>query len=250
MKENNGFKINIGLNVIGKRNDGYHNIESIFYPVDLVKDEIEIDISCTETTFDVVNADFECNSEDNLCMRAYRLLSKDYDLPNLHIRLTKNIPSGAGVGGGSANAALMLHLLNRFCNLTIDNDKLKEYASQLGSDVPFFIDNIPAYVTGRGEKMEALDFSLEKHKIKLAFQRLPISTPALYKQITPSKSSFYLPDIKKLPLNEWKFYIKNDFEAIVFKQYPELQKVKDELYDSGALYVSMTGSGSAIYGIF
>ncbi|MDL2297169.1 4-(cytidine 5'-diphospho)-2-C-methyl-D-erythritol kinase [Bacteroidales bacterium OttesenSCG-928-B11] len=243
-------KINIGLYITEKRDDGFHNLETIFYPIDNKKDKIEIKISTTgKTTLSVYPKNLTVHSEDNLCLRAYRLLEKDHKLPDLAIMLHKEIPTGAGLGGGSADAAFVLKMINEVARLHLNNDDLRNYAAKLGSDVPFFIENRPVFATGRGEIMEPVELDLSGKTITIVKPPFSISTAEAYSCIIPKKAPVDLREAIRQPIETWKDVISNDFEKPLFKKYPELEKIKQHLYDSGADYVAMSGSGSAIYAV-
>lgn len=242
-------KINLGLNILFKREDGFHEIESIFLPVDLC-DVLEFVENNNETSFQSTGIPIPGNPKDNLCVKAWGLLYKDFKIPSVKIHLHKHIPIGAGMGGGSADGAFMLSALSEYFKLGLPVERLKSYAGMLGSDCPFFIENKPTYVTGRGEKLEAIDLKLPECEIKIIYPDIHIGTKEAYANIKPSVPNQSLKEIIKRPCNEWQSTIKNDFEQSVFGNYKELQQVKNELIKNGAIYSSMTGSGSAIYGIF
>ena len=245
-------KINLGLNITGKRKDGFHNIETVFFPVQL-NDVLEIVSSNHKTQFynsgNPIGSDE--NNENNLCLKALQLIKKDFpQVPELKIHLHKSIPIGAGLGGGSADATFTLLLLNKKYNLKIPDDQLFEYALQLGSDCPFFLLNKTCFASGRGEKLELINLSLSGYKILLINPKIFIPTKEIFKQITPGIPSKKLREIIQQPVSSWKDELVNDFEKIVFKRYPELRKIKEELYLHGAKYAAMSGSGSTMFGIF
>jgi 4-diphosphocytidyl-2-C-methyl-D-erythritol kinase len=246
-------KINIGLNIVEKRNDGFHNIESIFYPIP-VCDTLEIienEDNSEQIIFSSSGIEIPGNASDNLCVKAYQLISKDYSLPKIKIHLHKHIPIGAGLGGGSADAAFFIRLLNTKFELNLAWGEMHHYAKQLGSDCSFFISNKPAFVKGKGDEFESIELNLSNYYIVLIYPNIHINTAKAYSGVTPKKSNRSLEDdILKLPINEWATYIHNDFEDSVFKQYPEIKKIKQQLYQCGALYASMSGSGSSVYGLF
>lgn len=244
------LKINIGLYITQKRPDGFHNLETIFYPVDNKTDKLEINRSKTgKNTFAVQNAGHIPEDEKNLCMQAYRMLKNDYDFPELDITLTKYIPAGAGLGGGSADAAFTLKMINGLCNLNISDAELKQYALRLGSDVAFFIENRPCYATGRGEILEPVPLDLSHKNITIVKPDFSISTAEAFSFVIPAPVSVDIKEIVKRPIEIWKNYLKNDFEKYVYNKYPILEKIKNDLYDAGADYVSLSGSGSAMYAI-
>lgn len=241
-------KINIGLQITSKREDGYHNIESIFYPVPF-KDALEA-VPYTRMRFQTAGIEIPGRKEDNICIKAWELLHQEHEIENVDMFLYKHIPAGSGLGGGSADAAYTLKLLNSLFELSLTNDQLKEYAARLGSDCPFFIDNIPAIVRGRGEVLEKADLSLDGYYIKLVIPDVHISTAEAYSKIHPVKADYPIEKVCITAIEEWKEFVVNDFEKIVFNMHPHLKKIRDQLYDSGALYASMSGSGSAFYGIY
>jgi 4-diphosphocytidyl-2-C-methyl-D-erythritol kinase len=246
-------KINLGLNIIRKRKDGFHDIETVFYPLS-IHDAIEV-IEASENTspihFTSSGKLIHDAHEKNICVRAYHLLKKDFpDLPPVKMHLLKNIPLGAGLGGGSSDGAFTLKLLNQKFNLKLTTEKLIGYALQLGSDCPFFIINKPCFATGRGEIMEEIKINLRKYKFIIVYPCIHCSTVKAFSNIAPVFSEKSIKQIIQQPVQTWKDELKNDFENSVFAQHPEVKKIKDELYKKGALYASMTGSGSSVYGIF
>lgn len=241
-------KINIGLNVVSKRPDGYHNLETIFYPVKL-SDALELTES-DHTEFTTSGIKIDGNPENNLVFKAYQLLTSDFELPPVNIHLHKVIPFGAGLGGGSADAAFTLKMLNNFFNLKISSDKLESYAAKIGADCPFFIKNKPTFANGIGDQFHPINLDLSEFKIIIVKPNIAVSTPDAYKNVIPAKPDFNLKDIEDLPIENWKDIIKNDFEKSVFPKYPEIEHLKNTLYENGALYASMSGSGAAVFGIF
>ena len=274
-------KINLGLHVTGKRPDGYHTIESIFYPIPM-KDALELVIS-KKTSFTQTGLQLGITPKDNLVMRAYALMTKKYKIPSLDIFLKKAIPSGAGLGGGSADAAFMLKLLQahpslreskeklRFPNMlkmtSLENSSLVEgttkqsiedipesellkMAESLGADCPFFIRNTPALVTGTGNEFQPSGISLKGYILYIVKPLISISTQEAYSMIKPQKPAFSFNELSSIPVFEWKHVLKNDFEPGIFKKFPSIEKIKDNLYAMGAEYASMSGSGSAVYGLF
>lgn len=242
-------KINLGLNILQKRKDGYHDLETVFYPV-AFNDVLEIITSDGGSRF--VNTGISGGAvENNLCLKAYQLLRNDYpSLPEIKMHLHKAIPVGAGMGGGSADAAFTLLLLNEKYDLNLSFEKLSTYALQLGSDCPFFLLNKPCLATALGEKMKKIDVSLSAYKILLVNPGLHISTKELFNKITPSAPGKSISEIIQQPVETWKDELKNDFEPIVFSDYPEIEKLKQFVYDHNAIYASMTGTGSTVFGIF
>lgn len=247
-------KINIGLNIIRKRNDNFHDIETIFYPVKLY-DAIEVienfDNRITTIDLKISGISVEGNTADNFCVKAYNLLKKDFpSLPSINMHLHKTIPTGAGLGGGSANAAFTLKLLNKKFNLNIPGDQLMHYALKLGSDCPFFILNEPCFATGRGEILKRIDFSLKGYSIVLVNPGIHINTAWAFSQITPNEPSQHLNDLIKQPISSWKELIRNDFENPIMNSYPLLHEIKEKLYSLGSVFAAMSGSGSTMFGIF
>jgi 4-diphosphocytidyl-2-C-methyl-D-erythritol kinase len=241
-------KINIGLNITGHRNDGYHNLETVFYPVG-IKDALEV-IEADKLSFDSTGLAIPGNPEDNLCLKAYHLIRKHNDIPPIHIHLHKHIPIGAGLGGGSADAAFFIRLLNDKFQLSLNNDQLVNYSMQLGSDCTFFIHNRPSFAYEKGDQLENVQLDLSSYFIVLVKPAVHISTMEAYKAIKLQKHSSSLKELIKLPVDQWKGYITNDFELPVFEKHPEIKAVKATLYKAGALYSAMSGSGSSVYGIF
>ncbi len=248
-------KINLGLHVIEKRADKYHNIETIFYPVPLT-DTLEIVENAdpeNSPKFPLTASGFpiEIDTKNNLCVKAYKLLKKDFPkLPWVRVHIHKGIPVGAGLGGGSSDGAFALKLYNDHFKLGISTDKLKEYALMLGSDCPFFINNKPSHATGKGEILQEIDLDLSAYKIVLVNPGIAINTTEAFGKINPSIPEQSLLEIIKAPIERWKDNLTNDFEMNAFKMYPKIVDVKDCLYVQGAIYASMTGSGSTVYGIF
>jgi 4-diphosphocytidyl-2-C-methyl-D-erythritol kinase len=242
-------KINIGLNIIAKRNDGFHDLETVFYPIKKYHDALEI-IESAETKLIVTGTDLKIDMHKNIVYKAFQLLQSDFGLPNVHIHLHKNIPHGAGLGGGSADGVYMLQLLNSFFKLNIDNHKLKHYALLLGSDCPFFIENKPQFARGRGELFEDIQLDLTGYFICIIKPNIYISTADAFKNITPCKPQQHLKSIIETPIESWKHTVSNDFEKGIFKIHPSLENLKNNFYNQGAVYASMSGTGSSVYGIF
>lgn len=243
-------KINIGLFVTERRDDGYHNLETIFFPTQ-VQDALEI-IDATDSTMQITGLAVAGNQENNLVWKAYQLLLRD--LPEkvkpLSIHLHKIIPMGAGMGGGSSDGAFMLSLLNDYFSLNLSSEQLIQYALDLGSDCPFFIINKPAFAKGRGELLQPISLDLSTYSFQIICPEIHVSTAQAFADITPAKAAFDLNKIATLPIEEWQHYIFNDFEKTVFKAHPILADIKQQLYADGAIYASMSGTGAALYGIF
>ena len=243
-------KINIGLNIIEKRNDGFHNLESVFFPSKLT-DVLEITKQTKgKTQFKNTGLIIDSPSDTNSCIRAYNLLRNDFDISAVKIHLHKLIPFGGGLGGGSADASFTLIILNKLFKLNISNDKLLQYAEKLGSDCPFFIHNSVCYASGKGEILEEIKLDLKGLYLSIINPGFQIGTKEAYASINPQKHKIDLKEIIQNPIKDWKNFIKNDFEKNAFELYPKLEDIKKSLYKNGALYASMSGSGSSIYGFF
>lgn len=245
-------KINIGLQVTERRPDGYHNLDTVFYPIPL-HDALEV-IEAPNATYDcrlhLSGVDIAGSPDTNLVVRAYRLLAADYPLPSVDIYLHKHIPTGAGLGGGSADASFMLRLLNEMFSLGIHNEKLEEYAAHLGADCPFFITGTPVYATGIGNEFHPITLDLGGFYLAVVKPDVFVSTKEAYSMICPQKPEVTLDKKITAPISEWCDTISNDFEKGIFALHPELQEIKDKLYDLGAKYAAMSGSGSALFGLF
>lgn len=240
-------KINLGLNILRKRKDGYHDISSVFYPV---KDYIDILEISKYDTFKFIKSGIKIPDGENLCEKAWRLLHEHYGIGNVRIHLHKQIPIGSGLGGGSSDASFTLKALNKLFELNLSNPELEKYALLLGSDCPFFINNRPKLVEGIGEKMTDIDLDLSEFKIKLINPDIHVSTKEAYSGVIPQEPELSVEEIIQLPVNEWKEKLRNDFEDSVFEKHSELEKIKEELYHQGSIYSSMSGSGSVLFGIF
>lgn len=254
-------KINLGLNILQKRADGFHDLETVFYPVDL-KDALEV-IAATNLTatnestpsesilYSQSGIEINCSAADNLCIKAYNLLKTDFPLLSaVKLHLHKVIPMGAGLGGGSADAAFTLKLLNDKFHLNLTQDQLLQYAAQLGSDCPFFILNQPCLAQGRGELLEPVNLDLSSYQIMLVHPGIHINTGFAFSNITPAFPKKSISEIIQQPIFTWKDELINDFELPIFEKYPEIKAIKDVFYANGAVYASMSGSGSTVFGIF
>jgi 4-diphosphocytidyl-2-C-methyl-D-erythritol kinase len=246
-------KVNLGLNILNKRPDGYHNLQTVFYPVRL-QDALEIITEpepAKTAAFTVSGIALDIKAEDNICAKAYALLKKDFpQLPAIRLHLHKVIPSGAGLGGGSADGAAALLLLNKKYGLGLSGRQLMDYALQLGSDCPFFVVNKPCFATGRGEVLAEIDLDLSAYKIVIVNPGIYVSTAAAFAGLQVNTE---VPDMAAVisgPVEAWKDNLTNDFEAGIFAQYPEIRAIKEQLYSQGAVYASMSGTGSTVYGIF
>lgn len=245
-------KINLGLSITEKRPDGYHNLETIFYPLP-IEDALEVTEKPSapqKYSLNISGIELEGDLDSNLVVKAYRLLEKDFPLPSIEIHLHKNIPSGAGLGGGSADAAFMLRLLNEQFQLNLSHSQLEDYAAQLGADCAFFIQNKPTYAEGIGNIFSPISLSLSGYQYVLVKPNIFVSTRSAFSQITPHKPSRSVKDIIQLPIEEWKENLHNDFENSVFPQFPAIRQIKQQLYEHQAIYASMSGSGSSVFGIF
>ena len=241
-------KINLGLDIVEKRPDGYHNLETVFYPIPLC-DILEItpttEPNAPEYSFKMYNAVFEGSDEDNLVIKAYKALAADHKLPKVDISLYKHIPTGAGLGGGSADAAFALKMLNDIAGLGLTAGQLRGYASRIGADCAFFIDNTPAYATGIGDILSPTPCSISGYHLVLVKPDIHVSTKDAYALVTPQKPEKPLTEIAQRPIHEWKDAMKNDFERSIFAKHPAMRKIKEQLYAMGAVYASMSGSGSS-----
>ncbi len=246
-------KINIGLKVLRKRRDGYHDLESIFYPAKF-SDVLEILPSHPELN-DGKNKIYVTgmkapDNEDNLCMKAVNLFQKRHGIGAVRIHLHKNIPPGSGLGGGSSDAAHTLLVLNELFGMKLKSETLKQYAAELGADCTFFIDNLPSIINGKGNVLESISLNLGGYHLVLVLPEIEVSTAAAYQVVRPSEEGPSIMEMTQLLPEYWKDKFGNSFEEPVFRKYPELRKIKDALYLSGAVYASMSGSGSAIFGVF
>jgi 4-diphosphocytidyl-2-C-methyl-D-erythritol kinase len=244
-------KINLGLRVTRKRADGYHDLETVFYPV-MLKDALEIIRDAGEgVAFSSSGLPISGHSEDNLCVKAWTLLKNDFPtLPPIAMHLHKAIPMGAGLGGGSSNGAFALKMLNKLFQLNISQARLEQYALQLGSDCPFFIRNKPCLATGRGEMMEEIEIDLSAYRIALVNPSIHVSTADAFRGVVPTQPIVPLSEIITKDPSSWKELLHNDFEPSVFSKFPQIAAIKTRLYEHGAVYASMTGSGSTVYGLF
>lgn len=241
-------KINIGLNITERRPDGYHNLETVFYPIK-INDALEI-IESDKLSFQSSGIEIPGRVEDNLCVQGYHLLKKDYDIPPVTIHLHKHIPIGAGLGGGSADAAFFIKLVNEKFELGMSIAQMQNYARVLGADCAFFIENKPVFAFEKGDEFESIRLDLSAYKIVLVMPPVQVSTAEAYRGVKPAPVKESLIELINLPISQWKKYIKNDFEESIFKNHVEIRGVKAALYEAGALYASMSGSGASVFGIF
>ena len=249
-------KINLGLNVVEKRADGYHNLETVFYPVP-IKDALEVQVmddafpSEVDCDLKVSNMLIEGDEQRNLVVRAYQLLKQDFpQLPRIHTHLWKGIPSQAGMGGGSSDCAYMIRLLNEMFQLQMSDSQMIDYAARLGADCPFFIKSTPCYAEGIGERMEAIALDLSDWYIGVVRPDIPVPTKEAFSRIHPHYPQKNCREVVKQPVESWKDELINDFEESVFALHPEIGEVKERLYRMGATYAAMSGSGSALFGLF
>lgn len=248
-------KINLGLNIVRKRTDGYHDLETVFYPIPL-KDALEILPETSPTTsglptLHISGMPVQGSPQDNICIKAWQLLQKDFaQIPAVQIFLHKAIPMGGGLGGGSSDGASALTMLNELFSLGLGSEELSRYALTLGSDCPFFIYNQPCFAEGRGEVLSPVPSVLQGYTLFLVHPDLHVSTAEAFRGIHPREAEFALKDLIIQPLETWKESIRNDFEESIFPRFPEIRTIKEALYACGAVYASMSGSGSSVYGIF
>lgn len=251
-------KINLGLNIVNKRSDGYHELQTVFYPTKLtdtleikrMDDDFPVDTACDLKIYGIPVA---CNEQDNLVVKAYNLIAQDYDLPRIHAHLFKQIPSQAGLGGGSSDAAYMIRLLDERFRLNMGNAEMERYAARLGADCAFFITAEPSYATGIGEILEPTDGpwdTLDTYYIGIVKPDIAISTKEAFAHIVPQMPAKCCRDIVRQPIETWRDELTNDFEKPLFALHPELADIKQRLYQEGAIYAQMSGSGSALFGIF
>ncbi|UKK52209.1 4-(cytidine 5'-diphospho)-2-C-methyl-D-erythritol kinase [Prevotella sp. E13-17] len=249
-------KINLGLNVVERRPDGYHNLETVFFPVAL-QDALEVTVmdelfpSDFDCDLKVSNFKIEGDERKNLVVKAYNLLKQDFpNMPRVHAHLYKAIPTQAGMGGGSSDCSAMLVLLNRMFGLGLTEQQLIEYAARLGADCAFFVLNTPAYAEGIGERLTPIDVNLKGYWLAVVRPQIPVPTKEAFSLITPSRPEKNCRDVVMQPVSTWRQYLKNDFEKSVFALHPEIGAIKQHFYDMGADYAAMSGSGSAVFGIF
>lgn len=243
-------KINLGLFVTERRPDGFHNLESIFLPVSLC-DVVEAVRNDDEgIRFSTQGRTIDGDIETNLCVKAYRVLSRDFQLGGIDATMLKNIPIGAGLGGGSSDGAHMLKILNELFELKLTHTQLEDYAAELGSDCPFFIQNKPCFVHGRGELLEPIDVPLKGQHVAIIHPGIHVSTAEAYRGISPKSASFDLRAIASLPKSEWQRHVTNDFETSVCASHPAIANLIVCLLKEGAWYARMSGSGSAVFGFF
>lgn len=251
-------KINLGLNITEKRADGYHNLETVFFPIPIC-DTLEIktmderfpsNVACD---LKVTGNNVCCNENDNLIVKAYNMIAADFEIPRVHAHLYKNIPSEAGLGGGSSDAAYMIRLLDQRFRINIGNAEMEKYAARLGADCPFFITAEPSYAEGIGEILSPVNITnnnLEGYSLVVVKPQISVSTKEAFSSITPRKPLMCCREIVAQPIETWKDALCNDFEESVFGIYPQLNDIKNRIYTLGAAYAQMSGSGSSLFGIF
>lgn len=242
-------KINLGLRILERRKDGYHNIETVMYPVMNLHDSIEL-LPADKDSFSTSGFAVDCSDDDNICMKVVRLMRSRYDIAPVAIHLHKSIPFGAGLGGGSADASFLLRGLNDVFGLGLSVETLCSLASELGSDTPFFIHNTPALCTGRGEIMTPIDVDLSRYSIEIVKPEVNVSTAEAYRNVVPNAHRKPLAELVLGDVSTWRESLTNDFEISIAKAHPEIAHIKEDMYRRGAIYAAMTGSGSAVFGIF
>jgi len=247
---NANCKINLGLNVLRRREDGFHDLETVMVPVPGVYDVVEVERSEGDSTFEQNGIVVDCNVEDNLCMKALRLMQRLYCVGEARIRLDKRVPFGAGLGGGSSDATAVILAVNELFGLGLSEERLIEVAAMIGSDTAFFVRNTPQLCEGRGEVMSPITLPLEGKYIAVAKPEEGVSTKEAYSGVKPAVPLVRLVEALKRPIEEWRDMVKNDFEKQIFEAHPDIAAIKQAMYEAGALYASMSGSGSAVFGIF
>lgn len=243
-------KINLGLDILCRREDGFHDLETVMIPVPEVYDVVEVNRTEGCSLFEQEGLMVDCNAEDNLCMKALRLMQRLYGVGGAHIRLEKRVPFGAGLGGGSSDATAVILALNELYELGLSEERLVEVAAMIGSDTAFFVRNTPQFCTGRGEKMTPIELPLQGKYLAIAKPAEGVSTKEAYAGVIPAIPKVRLSDALQRPIEEWQGVVKNDFEPHIFEVHPAIASLKNAMYEAGALYASMSGSGSAVFGIF
>lgn len=241
-------KINLGLFLTEKRADGYHNLQTVFYPIK-IHDVLEL-IDANETSMVIKGIDIPGDATDNICLRAFETLQADFNLPHQQIVLLKNIPVGAGLGGGSSDAAFLVKLVNQKFNLGLSDEQMEEYVRPLGADCTFFIKNKPTYAFAKGDEFEELAIDLSTYYLVLVKPPVHVSTAQAYSKVKVKQPSTSLKDLIHLPLQDWHAHILNDFEPSVFENYPQIDEIKTKLYQLGAKFALMSGSGSSVFAVF
>jgi 4-diphosphocytidyl-2-C-methyl-D-erythritol kinase len=241
-------KINLGLNIISRRSDGYHDLETVYYPLPFT-DALEM-AETGEAGLTVSGIQVDANPNDNLVLKTYNLVKRDFSLPPVMFHLHKVIPPGRGLGGGSSDAAFTLKMINDYFNLGLNHDVLSGYASLIGADCPFFIENRPVFAESTGDILTPLSIDISDYHIVVLDPGCFVSTGEAYENVVPARPSFCLRELAGIPVEQWKDLVVNDFENTIFEKFPVINDCKEKLYDLGALYASMSGSGSSVYGIF
>ncbi len=243
-------KINLGLDILRRREDGFHDLETVMIPVSEVCDVVEVNRAEGESTFEQKGLVVDCDVEQNLCMKALRLMQRLYGVGEVKITLDKRVPFGAGLGGGSSDATAVILALNELYDLGLSEERLVEIAAMIGSDTAFFVRNTPQLCTGRGEKMEPIELSLQGKYLAIAKPEEGVSTKEAYAGVKPALPQVRLAEALQRPIREWQGLVKNDFEPHIFEAHPAIAELKKTMLDAGAIYASMSGSGSAVFGIF
>ena len=243
-------KINLGLDVIRRREDGFHDLETVMIPVLGLYDVVEVERVEGVSTFEQTGLIVDCDAEQNLCMKALRLMQRLYRVGEAKITLDKRVPFGAGLGGGSSDATAVILALNKLYGLNLSEDRLIEVAAMIGSDTAFFVRNTPQLCTGRGEKMEPIELPLQGKYLVIAKPEEGVSTKEAYSGVKPVTPQVRLIDALQCPIGKWRGVVKNDFEKHIFELHPAIAELKSAMYNAGAIYASMSGSGSAVFGIF
>ena len=243
-------KINLGLDILRRREDGFHDLETVMIPVPAVFDVVEVNRAEGCSLFEQEGLTVDCNAENNLCMKALRLMQRLYGVSGAHIRLEKRVPFGAGLGGGSSDATAVILALNEIYGLGLSEERLIEVAAMIGSDTAFFVRNTPQLCTGRGEKMEPIELPLSGLYLAIAKPAEGVSTKEAYSGVKPAVPAVRLSDALAKPVREWQGVVKNDFEPHIFVAHPEIAELKNKMLAAGAVYASMSGSGSAVFALF
>lgn len=243
-------KINLGLNVLRKREDGYHELETVMLPVEKLYDVVEVEHIESGVVFEGVGIEVDCPDDKNLCVRAARLMQERYNIGGVSIKLDKRVPFGAGLGGGSSDATAVIMAINEIYNLGLDSPTLASLAAELGSDTPFFVYNRAMLCKGRGEIMEQIDVDLSGLWLVVAKPESGVSTAEAYRGVRPATPETPLTELLKRPIDEWQGSVVNDFEPHILAAHKDIADIKSSLIDAGALYASMSGSGSAVFALF
>ena len=243
-------KINLGLDILRRREDGFHDLETVMIPVSELYDVVEIERVEGDSIFEQKGLAVDCDAEQNLCMKALRLMQQLYGIGEVKISLDKRVPFGAGLGGGSSDATSVILALNELYNLGLSEERLVEIAAMIGSDTAFFVRNTPQLCTGRGEQMVPVELPLQGKYLVVAKPNEGVSTKEAYSGVKPAVPQVRLVDALQRPIEEWQGVVKNDFEPHIFEAHPAIAELKKTMLDAGAIYASMSGSGSAVFGIF